>query len=622
MLKFLAGGTLISRIFVWLAIAALVFGFAGTVQKNFAEIPEPSIGWVRAAKVVVDSFVQNFRVFVPRLDGLAGSDNWSLTIGRLMGSIVAFAATFAVLIRVFRQDVSRLRLSVAKGHSVIIGHDRTARTFAKAFKKGSNAGVVILDPESSSSTQEKAFVAGYHYLAEAVGQLGKALRSCRARKAAEIVISTGNDETNLELLSELSSFTSRNADSSFVLTVCLEDARLVETLERDEEFYAIGGRKVQTRIFNLARQTASRLLQRTTFIDQALTRKQGRVSLVVIGDSDVAVELVLQCLRISPAVGLTKPRVDWIVPDTALFLGRLNTRNETLARLVQSTMPGRVQADDTPLAWALDVQLHQAPAGSLLPDRDLMSAVEAASAGGGTSIIVAAASDEDSVSLALVLRARATRLNTWQAPIYALSPNKSALDIYLRKRKRTAEESEPRFLKDIKEAPEDRYVVEPFGRTDDVCAGEAKSGSRDHLAQRVHQAYLEQRKADLGRGIDPSSDPSTREWHQLQETYRLASRRAADHIRVKLVCAGISQEGVTGLKSSLADQIVAQPELLEALARTEHDAWRIDRELDSWRFGPTRDNHLRLHPDLVPYDELSDQVREYDRAQVRLLTTL
>jgi len=45
----------------------------------------------------------------------------------------------------------------------------------------------------------------------------------------------------------------------------------------------------------------------------------------------------------------------------------------------------------------------------------------------------------------------------------------------------------------------------------------------------------------------------------------------------------------------------------------------MDRWLDGWRFGPERDNHAKLHPDLVGYDRLNETAQEKDRDFARWL---
>jgi hypothetical protein len=61
------------------------------------------------------------------------------------------------------------------------------------------------------------------------------------------------------------------------------------------------------------------------------------------------------------------------------------------------------------------------------------------------------------------------------------------------------------------------------------------------------------------------------------------------------------------------------PELasvVERLAQNVHDAWARERLADGWRWGPARDDASRRHPSLVPYAELPDEERRYDRVTV------
>lgn len=53
--------------------------------------------------------------------------------------------------------------------------------------------------------------------------------------------------------------------------------------------------------------------------------------------------------------------------------------------------------------------------------------------------------------------------------------------------------------------------------------------------------------------------------------------------------------------------------LSEALAQNTHDTWACARMKEGWTWGPARDDRLRKHPDLVPYEDLPDTEKEYDR---------
>jgi hypothetical protein len=55
-------------------------------------------------------------------------------------------------------------------------------------------------------------------------------------------------------------------------------------------------------------------------------------------------------------------------------------------------------------------------------------------------------------------------------------------------------------------------------------------------------------------------------------------------------------------------------ELMERLARNTHDIWARQRLADGWHWGKSRDDGRKLHPSLVPYEELPESEKVYDRA--------
>jgi hypothetical protein len=57
--------------------------------------------------------------------------------------------------------------------------------------------------------------------------------------------------------------------------------------------------------------------------------------------------------------------------------------------------------------------------------------------------------------------------------------------------------------------------------------------------------------------------------------------------------------------------------LLERLAENTHEVWAERRLADGWTWGPARDDAERKHPCLVPYDQLPESEKEYDRVTAR-----
>lgn len=54
-------------------------------------------------------------------------------------------------------------------------------------------------------------------------------------------------------------------------------------------------------------------------------------------------------------------------------------------------------------------------------------------------------------------------------------------------------------------------------------------------------------------------------------------------------------------------------DLAEEMARNVHEVWAAGRIADGWTYGATRDDAEKTHPCLVPYEELPESEKEYDR---------
>ena len=66
---------------------------------------------------------------------------------------------------------------------------------------------------------------------------------------------------------------------------------------------------------------------------------------------------------------------------------------------------------------------------------------------------------------------------------------------------------------------------------------------------------------------------------------------------------------VWGLKSNME----IDKELLEELAKNVHDQWAKGRIGEGWTYGPERNDALKQTPCLVPYEQLPEIEKEYDR---------
>ena len=53
--------------------------------------------------------------------------------------------------------------------------------------------------------------------------------------------------------------------------------------------------------------------------------------------------------------------------------------------------------------------------------------------------------------------------------------------------------------------------------------------------------------------------------------------------------------------------------LTEQLARNIHEVWAQSRVSQGWKYGVKRDDDLKTHPGIVPYEDLTEQEKQYDR---------
>ena len=69
-------------------------------------------------------------------------------------------------------------------------------------------------------------------------------------------------------------------------------------------------------------------------------------------------------------------------------------------------------------------------------------------------------------------------------------------------------------------------------------------------------------------------------------------------------------------KPEKTDDIVLSEELnslVEAMAKNVHEVWAESRISQGWIYGPERNDALKTHPCLVPYEDLPEVEKAYDR---------
>lgn len=591
-----------------LGIAAafvLLAGVCGNLVTDAKLLPSPH-DFGDYVRLVVYAFIKTLKLFSLGLPESGLRENWLLLSARLIGSLLAMTAVFKLIATVFRQDVTAFLASFYRGHVVVLGFGTRNAKFLMGSQTNPNQRPIIVvdsDPDKArlASNLRRTF-----FFQSDLGIDGS-IKPANVANAELILIGAGSDERNLALVRSVG-LSRSSAKKAGKVVVTIDDPTLAERCARDPDI-ARPQNGDELLVFNVAILTARSLLERTPFSDLALSAGQERVHLIMVGLSDASREVVMQFLRISPCTGLGRPQIDIIVSDREMAISRMLERCPNLKFALDPRTS--ITDDKAPLAWAADIRIHEGDAASVCYDEVLVAGIGRDSL--PTAFIVAATDTVENVKIGLALKSAMRATGRYTAPVYVRMTSRSSLEALLTRSKTEGLLSTPGSQYGLRDTSIAAEVIEPFGCFEDICNLDSLDGRRERVAKALHQAYLTRRKTEPLLNIDGSLEP----WQNLQETFRQANRRGADHLPVKLLSIGF--EGWrTAQDSAALSAAITNSERLEELARLEHMSWRIDRELDGWRYSDQRDDWRMTHPDLVDYAMLTATSKDLDREMIRV----
>lgn len=139
----------------------------------------------------------------------------------------------------------------------------------------------------------------------------------------------------------------------------------------------------------------------------------------------------------------------------------------------------------------------------------------------------------------------------------------------------------------------------------------------DTRARLIHDAYRAKDLALMEQNAKHIINPNSRPWEHLPENIRDANRMVADHFEIKMRAIGCRLGAIDEVQ-----EITLSKDEIEVLSIMEHSRWWADRALNGWRFGSTRDDAQKIHPNMVPYEDLSEPDKQKDRDSVMEMTKI
>lgn len=126
-------------------------------------------------------------------------------------------------------------------------------------------------------------------------------------------------------------------------------------------------------------------------------------------------------------------------------------------------------------------------------------------------------------------------------------------------------------------------------------------------AKQVHEDFLDQQRYS-------HPDPVMQPWAKLRSDLKESNRNQVEYLEDILRAHGF---GIRPASTPLNDPEFTKAEV-DYMAEMEHGRWALERAASGWTYGPKKDAEKKISPYLVSWDELEDNVREYDRKNVRV----
>jgi voltage-gated potassium channel Kch len=498
----------------------------------------------------IDALYGSIQLFV--LQGEPPAEgSWQLDVARFLApAVLGYAAVVAVLGLVReRSQALRVRL-LARRHLVIVGLGARGVAIARRMR-AARMHVVAVEKNASNDN-----IAGLRSQGVPVvigdGRDPGVLQMSRVAGAKDVLIVTGDDSTNLEVLAAIHRLLTDQPGARPMMNVAIDDLGLWRELH--VLAFSRADRAARTEVVSFPDRIAAQLVSAAA---AALPSPKGLDHVLVFGSGPVATRVVAHAVRRSQAFG-NRTRVTFAGPD-AVTLGDELRIHEPWCMEVAET--GRDDGAEPSVAFVCGLdQADVLAAGAALARRFDRAR---------TALFVSVPGEETEEALA------ATR--------YVLD----RLDL----------------------VPAEAMVLGP-----DLFA----ESSTELIARAKHDEYLASERA---RGVTAAVNASMVPWESLPESLRESNRLFADSLGGKLAELGGSLAPLSG--AAPMHQFSLPDDLLEKLARAEHERWKDSLAAEGWQ--PTKgakDPERKRHPSLVDWEELPEAEREKDRDAIRSLPAI
>lgn len=567
-------------VIVLIAAAALGLGIDGFMRHNPAASP-------------LDAFYLALQLFTLESGSVSPPVPWQLEVARLLAPLAPIWTVVLTLFAVFREKWDALRLRFIQGHTVVCGIGRKGSQLVERLVERGDKVVIIEKDEGNDWVGHFQELGLPVILSDSRNEA--ILRKARAAHAKQVFAVTGDDTANVETVARALGLAQDERPPGQPALKCVlhvTDLNLNSILY-ERPIFSTTGTPFAAEVFNIHQSAARRLLTQYPLNhaklsaggdggQEPLPLQEGdprRPHLIVVGFGRMGESLTLEALRASHFANGAALRLTVIDLDAARREAELRSR---FPQFEQTCDAEFVVADAENPQTVRHVR-HLAEDSSHV-----------------TTVAVCLNSDAHGITCVLrLLKEFAPDGDTppLDVPIYVRITADSALVPLIGRHDPNAGGTAAQW---------ERLVV-PFDLMD--CTALLDGNDEiERTARAIHELYVQKSKEK--RSPD---DPAMQPWETLDPLLKDSNIQQAIHIPVKLQTVGCFASNAIKGRKPLACFTDGEVELL---AKMEHARWNAERWLAGWQLGP-RAPKERTSPYLVPWEDLPDNIRDYDRDFVR-----
>lgn len=521
----------------------------------------------------IDLAFQSMKIFgMEFVDEFKSPLPWQLEVSRWLSPAVVLYTAGKAILYFIRREFKSVLIKYQKDHIIVTSLNQNSRYLVSDLLKQKEKVIVIAGFEKLNKLdlieKEGATIVEGDITSE------KFLKNTAVHNAKYLVFIDNDDEKNISsaisIYSYLAKFGKNKKQTLF--THVSNDLKLNELKELNffEEFTEQNriNQNCEIRIFSANERTARVLFNKYSpdIFMPTHSPEQEQLNVAVIGSRNLAQSMIIRLTRLGHFANLKKNHITFF-HDNANIVTKLERNFKKIKDLIDiELVSDNLELFDVD-KFEISHQKHPFSVVYILCENDALSS--------GILNKLSKVNAEKKLDVVLTLVNPNGILSKWYSP-------KNLQNIQLHK----------------------------FNIIEESFTKEALISEKlDELAKIIHADYLSKIEQ-----LNPEKD-SHQPWDLLPLDFKNQNREQADHIFVKLRILGDNKNLDELFKNIAPDQI-------ELLAEIEHNRWWAHMVLSGWTYNKTRNDLKKQHTDLIPYAELSEETKEYDRNTIKNIPKL